>query len=154
MVMSYSSQVPHLVTRGANGQYKCDSKCLHWTSSALCSHSLAVAEVNNELLPFLKWYNSSTIQPNVTTIAMSGLPSGRGRKGGVPKRQRSRAEKKTPESYVLRPAFQEASPALQTPVFQVASPVIQTPVVPSNHHSLLFADQCLQCMFPLRTWQQ
>lgn len=38
MVLSYSSNVPHLVVRGVNGQYKCDAKCLNWVSSGLCSH--------------------------------------------------------------------------------------------------------------------
>ena len=103
MVISYSSSVPHMVTNTQSGQYKCDSNCLNWTSSAICSHTLAVAQLNNDLM---QWYNSSTTLPNITCLAMSGLPSGRGRKGGVTKRTRDRQEKSTPEMTVLRPIFQ------------------------------------------------
>lgn len=87
MVISYSSPVPHLVTRSTGGQYKCDTKCLNWSSSGLCSHTLAVAELNNGLS---EWYNTSSLQPNITTVAMSGLPSGRGRKGGTAKRTKGK----------------------------------------------------------------
>ena len=106
MVISYSSSVPHMVTKGQKGQYRCDSNCLNWTSSAICSHTLAVAQLNNELIPFVQWYNTSGNMPNITSLAMSGLPSGRGRKGGVAKRTRDHQEKKTPELSVPRPVFQ------------------------------------------------
>ena len=56
MVMSYSSSVPHMVTKGQKGQYKCDSRCLNWMSSAICSHTLAVAQLNSDLIVFLQWY--------------------------------------------------------------------------------------------------
>jgi hypothetical protein len=104
MVLSSSSPVPHLVKRGSGGQYVCDSKCMSWTSSAICSHSLAVAEVNGSLLTFLSWFNSSTVQPNITTLAMTGLPTGRGRKGGVPRRSKSHAAV-TREVSTPRPVF-------------------------------------------------
>ena len=39
---------------------------------------------------FLEWYNTTTQQLNITTLAVHGLPAGRGRKGGVPKRQRNK----------------------------------------------------------------
>ena len=89
MVMSYSSSMPHLVQRSSNGQYRCDEKCIGWISSKICSHSIAVAEVNGDLCSFLQWYNTSGTEPNITALAMSSLPSGRGRKGGVPKRKRT-----------------------------------------------------------------
>ena len=86
MVLSYSSSIPHMVTKASNGQYKCDSSCLSWTSSEICSHTLAVSCHNGDLIAFLQWYNSLSKQPSITTLSMSGLPSGRGRKGSVPKR--------------------------------------------------------------------
>lgn len=79
MVMSYSYATPHLVTQGTNGQFKCDSHCLSWVFSKLCSHSLAVAELNNALPSFLCWFNQCDSQPNITSLAMAGLPRGRGR---------------------------------------------------------------------------
>ena len=81
MVLSYSSSVPHMVTKAS---------CLSWSSSEMCSHTLAVAGRNGDLLTFLQWYNSFARHPNITTLSMAGLPSGRGRKGGVPKRSKVR----------------------------------------------------------------
>ena len=59
MVMSYSSPIPHMVVKGQKGQYRCDSNCLNWASSAICSHTLAVAQLNCDLISFLQWYNTS-----------------------------------------------------------------------------------------------
>ena len=108
IVLSYSSAIPHLVLKGTNGQFKCDSRCLNWRSSKLCSHSLAVAELNNELPAFLHWFNQSDSEPNITSLAMAGLPPGRGCKGGVPKRTRQREKEKmaAPEISIPRPIFQ------------------------------------------------
>ena len=42
MVLSYSSDYPHLVTTGKKkGSYMCDVKCPNWKSQNLCSHSVA-----------------------------------------------------------------------------------------------------------------
>ena len=49
---------------------------------------MAVAEKNGDLFPFLRWCVCTNQGPNVTSLGKSGLPSGRGRKGGVPKRKR------------------------------------------------------------------
>ena len=104
MVISYSSSMPHLVLRGSNGQYRCDDKCIAWTSSGICSHSIAVAEVNHDLHTFLQWYNMSETEPNISSLAMAGLPSGRGRKGGVPRRKRSLKKDVALEHVKLRQA--------------------------------------------------
>ncbi len=83
MVMLYSSVMPHLVLQVSNGQYQCDDKCINWTTSGICSHSIAVAELNHDLDKFLRWYNTAAAEPNITSLAFTGLPSGRGRKGGI-----------------------------------------------------------------------
>ena len=85
MVLSSSSSVPHFVQYKGNGRFVCDSSCLHWKSSGICSHSIAVAETVGGLSEFLKWFVSSTQAPNITAVSMDGLSSGRGRKGGRPK---------------------------------------------------------------------
>ena len=72
----------------------------------ICSRTLAVTQLNNDLTLFLQWYNSSNNMPNITSLAMSGLPTRRGRKGGVAKRFWDRQEKKTPKLSVPRPIFQ------------------------------------------------
>ena len=47
MVTSYSGQRPHLVMSCKSGMYKCDSDCLNYKSMGLCSHVVAVAELQN-----------------------------------------------------------------------------------------------------------
>jgi len=51
---------------------------------------VVAAEVNGELHLFLQWYKSNNPQPNITQLAMAGLPKGQGRKGGIPKQKHSR----------------------------------------------------------------
>ena len=104
MVMSRSSPTPHFVRVISSGQYVCDKQCLQWSSSMICSHILVAAEVNGELLQFLQWYVQSNQEPNITKLANMGLPSGRGRKGGVPKRKRGKSKADTPDIIVKRPA--------------------------------------------------
>ena len=115
MVASQSSNVPHFVCSSSDGQYYCDNGCLQWKSSKICSHTVAVAEKNGDLHAFLQWYICTNQEPNITSVAMSGLPSGRGRKGGVPKRKRNTASQKTqPEVVVHRPATRPVLPATTT----------------------------------------
>ena len=103
MVSSRSSSTPHFVRPLSSGQYVCDSNCLQWKSAQICSHIIAVAEKNSELHSFLEWYNTTKQQPNITTLAVHGLPAGRGRKGGIPKRQRSKSVN-AQDTVVPRPA--------------------------------------------------
>ena len=49
------------------------------------------------------YYNATQQQPNITTLAMHGMPAGRGRKGGVPERQRCKGVK-APDIIVSCPA--------------------------------------------------
>jgi hypothetical protein len=48
---------PHLVTKGrAEGEYKCEKSCPYWNGIKICSHTIAAAESNGDLLKFLAWY--------------------------------------------------------------------------------------------------
>lgn len=50
MVQSYcSKKTPHLVTPTKGGGYACDVNCPNWKSISICSHSVAVAEINGKL---------------------------------------------------------------------------------------------------------
>ena len=49
MVLSRSGNRPHLVTCGKSGKFSCDNECPNWKSMNLCSHSVAVAHVNDSL---------------------------------------------------------------------------------------------------------
>ena len=81
MVKSYSGSCPHLVSRKKNGQYACDSMCPNWRSLGICAHSVAAAEDNKELQLFVQWYLKAKKVPNLTKLATTEIPAGRGRKG-------------------------------------------------------------------------
>ena len=106
MVISYSQVAPHLVQCKSDGQYVCGNNCQQWASSQICSHVLAAAECNNELHSFLEWYTMCAKDPNISTLALSGLPHGRGRKGGRAKRQRSRNSHSPIDNVTSRPGMQ------------------------------------------------
>ena len=80
VVISFHSDIPHIVQPKENGQYACDTNCPQWLSSKICAHTVAVAEVNNSLKSFLEWYVAHAPQLNLTTLSMTGMPAGRGRK--------------------------------------------------------------------------
>ena len=89
MVASRSGQTPHYVRCLQSAHYVCDNNCLQWKSAQICSHVIAVSEKNGQLHSFLEWYKKTEQQPNITSLAVHGLPAGRGHKGGIPKKQRS-----------------------------------------------------------------
>ena len=105
LVKSSSSLQPHVVQLKPNSKstYVCDSNCPMFKGFSLCSHVVAVAEVNGDLPLFLKAIQSKC-NPNLTAIASHGFSCGSGRKGGIPKRKR-----KTPtqvESRSVRQSLQ------------------------------------------------
>ena len=129
MVVSRSQDIPHHIRSRADGQYLCDSNCPQWMSSQICSHTLAVVEQNSELLKFLDWYVRLSQGPDLSSLALSGLPKGRGQKGGKPKRQRSRSTTPAPDNYSFRPglvsirATAESGSVAQAPLLPVSQPL-------------------------------
>lgn len=119
MVLSYSQNTPHPVRSHSDGRYLCESHCIQWMSSQICSHTLAVAEHNGDLMNFLQWYIKSGQNPNISALGLSGLPRGRGQKGGKPKRQRSKVPPTTPDNYTLRPGLVSGN-AVMSPIVQVS----------------------------------
>lgn len=90
MVVSHSGKRPHLVVpAGKSGQFKCDVECLNFKSVGLCSHTVAVAHVNNSLQQLIAWFVKTKKPPNFTTVATHSMPAGRGRKGSQAPRKRS-----------------------------------------------------------------
>ena len=100
MVISKSQLAPHHVRSLLDHWYVCDSNCLQWFSSQICSHTVAVAECNSELVDFLDRYVRSGHTPNLSSVAFCGMPRGRGQKGGRPKRQRTRKNLPPPDNYM------------------------------------------------------
>jgi len=83
MVKSKSGTTPHLIS--VNGvKYECDDKCPQFKSIKLCSHTVAVSEVNGELKQFINWFKTkgSCDSPNLMELRMNGMPAGAGRKPG------------------------------------------------------------------------
>ena len=91
MVLSYSGKVPHMVTPNKSRSFCCDSSCVNWKSLGICSHTVAVAEVNGKLLQFLSLCKKKK-KPNLTSLLTTDLPKGSGRKGAVPPRKRKSKE--------------------------------------------------------------
>ena len=104
MVASRHGTTPHFVTVSSSGQYCCDKNCIQWCSSKICSHILVSAEVNGELQVFLQWYLDSSQEPKITQLANFGLPAGRGHKGGIAKRKRSKTVALSSAIVTQRPA--------------------------------------------------
>ena len=115
MVRSYSGSRPHLVIRKRNGQYACDDKCPNWRSLGICAHSVAAAEDNHELLLFVRWFTKAQKVPNITKLATTEMPAGRGRKGSrapPKKRPKVQPESRVPFSVVSGAQGKYASGAL------------------------------------------
>ena len=92
MVMSRSGQRPHLVLPCKGCQFKCDSDCLNFKSLGICSHSVAVVEINQQLQEFVVGFTKSKKQPNFSAVAVHGMPTGRGRKGSQAPRKRKQSQ--------------------------------------------------------------
>ena len=92
MVASRSGQRPHLVVPGKGGQFKCDEHCLNYKSLGICSHTVAVAHVNNQLNKFLSWFQKTKRRPNITSLSTHSMPAGRGKKGNQQPRKRAPKE--------------------------------------------------------------
>ena len=90
MVRSRSGKRPHLVTSTKQGRYTCDNNCPNWKSMKLCSHTVAVAELNGSLREFCDLYRKAKHVPSMSQLALTGLPSGVGNKGNQVKRKRKR----------------------------------------------------------------
>ena len=72
LVKSSSLPLPHFVAHQTKNQiYCCDSNCVMFKTFYLCSHVIAVAEINGELELFLRSLRKST--PILTTVATEGL---------------------------------------------------------------------------------
>ena len=92
MVESGSGKRPHLVVACKGGQFKCDDECLNFKLTGICSHTVAVAHLNNSLQQFISWFTKAKKKPNFTKVAVHDMPAGRGRKGTQAPRKRKKQE--------------------------------------------------------------
>ena len=81
-VISYSGNRPHLISYKKTGQYTCDNTCdktcANWNSLGICSHTVAVAEINSDLPSFVSWFKKVKKKPSLTKLVLTGMPDGRG----------------------------------------------------------------------------
>ena len=98
MVASTSSpKKPHLVSFYSNGKITCD--CINYFTRNLCSHVIAVAELQSSLPQLLKWYKDTNKEVNLWNAARSsGVPKHPGEKLNGQKRKRSHKVVPPPES--------------------------------------------------------
>lgn len=71
----------------------------------ICSHTVAAAEKNGDLL-FLEWLVQCAANPNISAVAMVGLPRGRGWKERRPKHSIARNDPPPINNYTVRPGVQ------------------------------------------------
>ena len=76
----------HLVVPGSSCKFSCD--CANYHSLSLCSHAVAVAEINGKLAQFVEWYRKFKKSPSVTKLLMKDASKGCGRKGGKAPRKK------------------------------------------------------------------
>jgi len=80
----------HHVTAGKKiGEYRCDRSCPHWNGIKICSHSVAVADINDELHDFLTLYSGKKVGVNLTAAVQTDMPNNAGKKGSERKRVRN-----------------------------------------------------------------
>ena len=116
MVISKSQVTPHYVRSPSESRYVCDNNCPQW---------IAVSKHNHELIGFLDWYVISGHTPNLSFIAFSGLPRGRGQKGGRPQRQRTTTDLPLPDNYSVRPGLVSEVGSIEQPLLGHNSRVVQ-----------------------------
>lgn len=81
MVISKHGKRPHLVSKGKPlGKFSCDNNCPNWKSLGLCSHVVAVAQVNGQLTNLCNNDTRSNRLPSITGLLVTGLPSDVGNK--------------------------------------------------------------------------
>ena len=137
-MISFRSDIPHIVQPKENGQYACDTNCPQWLSSWICAHTVAVAEVNNSLKFFLEWYVAHAPQLNLTILSMTRMPAGKGRKKSPGKRSQP-IKHASPDCFVASP-FSLACPVPTNMSAAACLPCISTTVVGEAtllHHLLL-----------------
>ena len=146
MVKSKSGDAPHLV-RAHEHKYKCDDRCPHFKSISLCSHVVAAAESNGDLIEFVNWFGfKHGSGPNLIRMATHDMPAGAGHKNGKAPKIRAKAKQLPSDdnhvplipNVTIQPStvFQTNQPpiAITTMANDSASETLQ----PYNHHQSVY----------------
>ena len=159
-----------MVTPAGNSKFNCD--CANYRSLSICSHVVAVAELNSKLGQFIEWYRKANKIPSLSKLATSDMPKGRGRKGGQAPRKK---QAKTPvtaridlinvastESTLASEVEKSATPCespvashhITTPDSITATSVQSTSLQPTFQHRLLIPWALQVCHFLTRNHTQ
>ena len=76
---------PHAVKTKTSSRlgsyYKCDGNCIHYAAYNLCTHTIAVAELEDNTQTFISWYKLTKQKPaSLSTLSQMDLPAGHGTK--------------------------------------------------------------------------
>ena len=153
MVKSKSGDAPHLV-RAHEHKYKCDDQFPHFKSISLCSHVVAAAESNGDLIEFVNWFGfKHGSGPNLMRMATHDMP---GHKNGkAPKIRAKPKQLPSDDNHVplipnvtIQPStvFQTNQPpiAITTMANDSASETLQ----PYNHHQSVYHTSAPQVYNP------
>ena len=113
MVLRYSGKLPHMVT--PKEEFCCDSNCPSWKAIRICSHTVAVAEINKKLQQFLSSRKRKK-GVNFTKLLTTSMPKGHGRKGVAPRvcKPSQPIYNQNWDEYCLRYSFVNAAPPTVT----------------------------------------
>ena len=70
LIRSSSSPQPHVVQRNSKNKslYNCDSNCQMFKGFSICSHVVAVAEINGDLQTFLNRIEKKNVYPTLVPL--------------------------------------------------------------------------------------
>ena len=68
----------------------------------VCAHTIATAETTGKLQDFVLWLIKQKCAPNLSNLALHGIPKDAGEKGGIPKTTHKRKQATTKTTVIDR----------------------------------------------------
>jgi hypothetical protein len=82
VVKNISGTKPYIVEKTSVNRFICDPNCLTYKVSNICPHTVAAAQHCDSLQHYLDWYRKNHCEPNISSLAQSGIQTG----GSKPKK--------------------------------------------------------------------
>ena len=146
MVNSKSGDAPHLV-RAHEHKCKCDDRYPHFKSIRLCSHIVAAAESNGDLIESVNWFGSKHGSgPNLMRMVTHDIPAGAGCKNGKAPKKKAKP-KQLPSNNNRVPLLPSVTIQLSTVIQTNLPPTVITTrtndsasetLQPYNHHQSVY----------------
>ena len=129
-------------TWSQQGDISCDSSCPSWKSMGICSHGVAVAEVNKKLSLFLSAKKRKK-SANVTSLLIANMPKGHGQKGGAARRLQKTSQLDTER-------IQMNVPSTPTKEIELSSSATQPAMLLQLLRSTWYSHQCMEIVYSRR----